>query len=124
MIVGLGIECVEVPRFRAACERGGERLAARLFSRAERDRAGTGAARFQRLAVRFAAKVAAARALGMGAPRFREIEVLREPGGAPTLQLRGACAARAQQLGVSRTSLTLTHDATWCVGQVVLEEAP
>jgi holo-[acyl-carrier protein] synthase len=124
-IVGLGIEVVEVDRFGAALARRPERLAERLFTPGERAYA---AARGRRgaesLAVRFAAKCAARRALGAagpGAVRWHEIEVVRGRTGAPTLRFAGAAAARAAGAGVARVSLTLTHDRSACLAHVVLE---
>lgn len=127
MVVGLGVEWVDVARFRAAERRYGPRLRERLFTEdetayaARRRRAGA-----ESLAVRFAAKAAARRALraaGGPAPAWREVEVVRAPGRAPTLRLHGAAAAAAARLGVAAVALTLTHDALCCIGQVVLESA-
>ena len=63
MIVGLGVELVELPRFEAALSRHGERLARRLFTPDERAYAAGRARGAESLAVRFAAKAAARRAL-------------------------------------------------------------
>ncbi len=121
MIVGIGIERLEVPRFQAADARWGERGRARLFTDGERAYAARRANGVESLAVRFAAKLAARRALGSGGLRWREIEVVRRRGSAPTLALHGAAARAARRLGVSRVALTLTHDPACCIGQVVLE---
>jgi holo-[acyl-carrier protein] synthase len=121
MIVGLGIELVDVPRFEAADARWGARGRARLFTEGERAYAGRRANGVESLAVRFAAKLAARRALGAEGLRWTEIEVVRRRGSAPTLALHGAAARRAERLGVRRIALTLTHDAACCIGQVVLE---
>ena len=97
----------------------------RLFTPGERAyaarRARSGA---QSLAVRFAAKVAARRALGDEGLRWRDVEVVRGRSGAPTLRFAGRGAATADALGVIRTTVSLTHDPAWCAGQVILERCP
>lgn len=120
-IVGLGVELIDVARFEAALERHGERLSHRLFTRGERAFAGDRRRNAQGLAVRFAAKLAVRRALGRPGLRFRDLEVMRAGEAAPTLALHGEAARAARALGVTRTSISLTHDATWCASHVVLE---
>jgi holo-[acyl-carrier protein] synthase len=123
VIVGLGIEWLDVPRFEALEARFGDRLRERLFSEGERAFAGRKARGHESLAVRLAAKLAARKALGLSGGRWHDVEVHREPGRAPRLEFHGAAAAAASELGVSRVSLTLTHDAAACIGQVILEQA-
>ncbi len=124
MIVGIGIELVDVPRFAAADQRYGARLRERLFTPAERAFAARKRRGTESLAVRFAAKIAARRALGLQSAAWHDLEVLRVKGEAPTLVLRGAALRAAGNLAVTRVAVTLTHDAAWCIGQVVLERAP
>jgi holo-[acyl-carrier protein] synthase len=121
VIVGLGVELVDAARFEALLERFGERLRQRLFTAGERAYAARKARGAESLAVRFAAKAAARRALALPRLAWQEAEVVREGGRAPTLNFHGAAAVRARELGVRAVSLTLTHDPRWCVGQVVLE---
>ena len=123
MVRALGVELVEVPRFQRALERHGERLRRRVFTEGERAYAERRRRAAESLAVRFAAKSAARRALAGEEPvGWREVEVVRERGQAPTLRFHGAAARRAAALGVSRVALTLTHDSAACVAQVVLED--
>lgn len=110
-----------MPRFEAAVVRFGERLRRRLFTADERAYADARARGAESLAVRFAAKLAARRALGGAVASLREIEVVRRRGEAPGLRFHGRAAVAARRLGVSRASVTLTHDRSACVGQVVLE---
>lgn len=125
MILGIGIEWVDVARFRALLERRGDALRRRVFTAGElayaarRGRGGD-----HSLAVRFAAKVAARRALGGRGLGWGDVEVVREPGAAPRLRFHAAAAALASRRGVERVALTLTHDAAACIGQVVLEGTP
>lgn len=125
MIVALGIECIDSDRFERALARRGNRLLERLFSDEERRACGTGRRRSERLAARFAAKVAARKAL-FGAPLsgaigWRDLEIHREASGRPSLRFHGAALRRAEALGIVGVHLTLAHDAPACVGHVLLE---
>ena len=124
MIVGLGVEWLDVPRFEAAERRFGNRLRERLFTRSERAYASRRARGHESLAVRFAAKVAARRALGLAFADWQELEVVRLPGEAPGMRFHGAAARAAERLGVTSVSLSLTHDAACCLGHIVLERNP
>ena len=125
-ILGLGVQWVDVDRFEACLERYGDRLRERVFSEGERAFVArkNAKAAAESLAVRFAAKSAARRALGLSALGWQEVEVHREKGQAPTLRFHGRAAERALQLGVTGIALSLTHDPAGAVGQVVLEGAP
>src|SRR6267378_2911381 len=124
MIVGLGVDLTEVDRIEAAIERRGRPFLERLFTPAEiayceahRDRA-------ERFAGRFAAKEAAMKALGTGwarGVRWVDIEVVREPGGKPTLKLYGAACAIADGLGVKNMALTITHTGNMALALVIFE---
>lgn len=124
MIVGIGIELVDLARFEALLDRYGDRMRARLFTAGEREYAARKVRDGESLAARFAAKVAARRALRSPALSWQDIEVTRERTGPPTLRLTGAARNAARNAGVSNIAVTLTHDATWCVGQVILESGP
>lgn len=123
MILGVGIDVVRVDRLERVLRRRGEPWVERVFSPAEREEAGTGPHRARRLAARWAAKEAFAKALGTGVRgfRWRDIEVRRDGNGRPTLHLHGGAAARARAAGVVRIHLSLSHDSEWAVAQVVLE---
>jgi holo-[acyl-carrier protein] synthase len=123
VIAGLGIEWIELPRFASLLERHERRLRTWVFTERElayADRRGRRAV--ESLAVRFAAKVAARRALALPGFHWRQIEVVREGEKAPTLELAGEARRAAERLGVVRVHLTLTHDAACCVAQVLLED--
>jgi len=83
------------------------RLRSRLFTDAERDYAASMARPGQHLAARFCAKEAVAKALGLDAWSFRDIEVV-SAGGPPAVVLHGAALRRAQELDV-RVRISLTH---------------
>ncbi len=109
-VLGLGTDLVEVDRFRLALARRAQ-LAERLFSDDERAYAFRQRDPSKNLAARFAAKEAVMKALGVGLWkfRFRDVEVVRRPGGAPELSLTGGAARIAAERGVSGWQLSLTH---------------
>ena len=114
-IIGVGIDVVDVERFGETLART-PRLADRLFTPAELTRP------LASLAARFAAKEAAAKALGApGDMHWHDAEVFSEDSGRPVLELRGSVLARADQLGVTSVHLSLSHDAGIASAVVVLE---
>jgi len=116
VIIGVGIDVVDVGRFQQALERA-PRLRARLFTDVEQGLAPAS------LAARFAAKEALAKALG--APvglRWHDAEVHRGEDGRPHLSMHGTVAAHADRLGARRTHLSLSHDAGIASAVVVLED--
>ena len=117
MIIGLAVELVDLERFARAEARFGERLRRRLFTEEER----AASPRLESRAARFAAKVAARRALGMPLGGWHEVRILGGGSRAPELRLAGASERRAHELGVARTLLSISHDAGACVGHVVLD---
>lgn len=108
---GVGIDLLEIDRLEQALARR-PRLAERLFTEAERAYAAGRARPAQHLAGRFCAKESVAKALGLGAWSFSDVEVI-DTGGAPEVRLHGSVAERAQALGLSvRVSITHSrHDA-------------
>lgn len=125
MIVGTGIDIVEVPRVAATLERFGERFLNRVFTPAEIRYCDSKLNRAERYAARFAAKEAGLKAIGTGLRggiSWRELEVSREPGGRPTLSFSGKAAAFAARIGARRTSLSLSHTAQHAIAQVLLED--
>ena len=116
----VGIDLVDVKRFAAALERR-RQMSSRLFTEAELSYARSTADPHTRLAARFAAKEAVMKALGvgLGACRFRDIEVVRRPNGRPELVLRGLAAERAAAAGLASWQVSLTHTATTAGAMVV-----
>ena len=117
MIVGVGIDVVDVERFGQSLTRT-PRLLERLFTEGERDLP------MMSLAARFAAKEALAKALG--APvglRWTDATVVREGDGRPHLRVEGTVAARAAELGVTALHVSLSHDAG-VASAVVVAESP
>lgn len=117
MIVGVGIDVVDIARFQATLERT-PALLERVFTPAER------ALPTASLAARFAAKEAVGKALGNpGDLSWQDAEVRSEPNGKPYLAVSGGVAARAAELGVVRWHLSLSHDAGIASAMVVAEGA-
>jgi holo-[acyl-carrier protein] synthase len=103
----VGIDLLEIQRLERALARR-PRLAERLFTDDERAYAAARARPGQHLAARFCAKEAVAKALGLDAWNFRDVEIVSD-GGPPEVALHGAAARRASELGVqARVSLTHT----------------
>jgi holo-[acyl-carrier protein] synthase len=115
VIVGVGIDVVDIARFVAALLRT-PRLAERLFTESERAHPPAS------LAARFAAKEALAKALG--APvglRWADATVTKDDAGRPSLVVTGTVAARVAELGVSSLHLSMSHDAGIASAVVVAE---
>ena len=124
-IVGIGQDLLELERVRRAVERHGSRFLERCFTPGEIEYCLRFKDPVPELAVRFAAKEAASKALGTGIAQgvaWRHIEVLRRPWSAPTLQFHGPALARACRLGVGKTHVTLTHAQRICSAVVILEQ--
>lgn len=116
---GVGLAGVEVPRFRAALERRGERLLVRVFSPAELEYARRKKTGWQNLAARFAAKCAGREALRRALGRrlrLSELEVARRKSGEPRLVIRDAALGTSLEL-----FLTLSHDADFALASVWVE---
>lgn len=121
MIVGLGLDVVEIARIQRMLTRWGDRIAARVLTPAEHAALPTGRAA-EYVAGRIAAKEAASKALGVPPGiHWQCAEVQPARPAPPRLVLHGVALARADDLGVTRTHLTLTHDAGIAVAVVVLE---
>ena len=125
MIVGIGIDIVEIDRMRRMLESKTGRLVERIFTADEARYALAHADPALHFAARVAAKEATYKALSGNplarAVGWREIEVLLRTDGAPYLMLHGRAHDRAAELSVARTLVSLTHSKTAAVAVVVLE---
>lgn len=125
MIVGIGVDVVDVTRFHRSLDRT-PALADRLFTAGERTYATTAepAMAAQRLAARFAAKEAVLKALGvgLGACGFHDIEVVRDDdSGAPALALHGPALSLAADRSVASWHISLSHTDGFATAFVVAE---
>ena len=110
----LGIDIIKVDRIRASIERFGERFSKRVLTPTE--------ARYVRMrpetfAGRWAAKEAVSKVLGLGVRGigWRDIEIERLPTGQPSVRLHGRAAERAEQLGMARIAVSITHESDYAV---------
>ena len=127
MIVGSGIDLVEIGRIQHSMDRYGQRFLNRIFTAAEQGYCLRKRKSAESFAARFAAKEAGAKALGTGirnGVNWLEIEVVREAGGRPAIRFHGRAAQVAARLGVSRAALSITHTAALAMASVVLEDGP
>jgi holo-[acyl-carrier protein] synthase len=125
VIVGLGLDIAEIDRIEAAITRHGAPFLERLYTPQEVAYCESYKNRFERYAGRFAAKEAAMKALGTGwrhGIRWRDIEVVREAGGKPTLRLEGVARTFAEQLEVKNIALSITHSGNFALAQVIFEK--
>lgn len=116
-----GVDLIEIERIRKAIGRHGDRFLERIFTP---DEVLQSCGRLESLAGKFAAKEAAAKALGTGVWRngigWLDFEVRKDPeSGAPELLLHRAAAARAERLGLSQWSVSISHDRSRAVAFVV-----
>jgi holo-[acyl-carrier protein] synthase len=110
----LGIDIIKVARIRDTLAKFGRRFSNRVLTPSEdryvRDRPET-------FAGRWAAKEAVSKVLGLGVRGigWRDIEIVRLPTGQPSIKLHGRAAARAEQLGMGRIAVSITHEAEYAV---------
>ena len=113
-ITELGIDIIKVERIRASLERFGSRFTERVLTPNERryvrDRPET-------MAGRWAAKEAVSKVLGLGVRGigWRDIEIERLPTGQPAVRLHGRAQARAEQLGMARIAVSISHEDEYAV---------
>lgn len=127
MIVGSGIDLIEIERIQHSMDRFGKRFLDRIYTPGEQAYCLSKRHSAESFAARFAAKEAGAKALGTGISHgvnWQEIEVVRAPSGRPGLSFHGRAAQIAVHLRVRHASLSLTHSTTQAMASVVLEDGP
>ncbi len=125
MIKGLGIDIVETSRIRQVIERHGEQFLNRVFTPAEQAVGKVRASAQHFYAGRWAAKEAAAKALGCGIGSecsFNEIEVIDSAIGVPSLVFSGNAAKTAAALGAKNVRVSITHEREYAAAVVIIEE--
>lgn len=113
-----GVDLIEIARIEEVIARHGRHYLERVYTPAELDQA---ARQTESLAGRFAAKEAVAKALGTGIGDigWKEIEILGDDQSAPTLKLHGAAASKAEELGLSAWSVSISHSMSHAVAIAV-----
>lgn len=116
----VGVDIIEISRISATVERWGDRFLHRIYTQQELDYC---RGRAPQLAARFAAKEAVMKALGTGVRGvgWRDIEVVRQRGRAPTVRLHGRAAEVGERLAVTQIALSISHSKEYAVVSVVME---
>jgi holo-[acyl-carrier protein] synthase len=125
MILGIGIDLVDIRRIEKTIARHGDRFVARVFTPVERAKAERRANRVDTYAKRFAAKEACAKALGTGFRHgvfFRDMGVVNLPSGRPTLELTGGALARLAAMTPPgmRAQIDLALTDEWPLAQAMV----
>jgi holo-[acyl-carrier protein] synthase len=124
-IRGIGLDLIEIERVERVLARRGARARDRLFTPLEQAYCEVRKRSAASYAGRFAVKEAIMKLLGTGwtrGVRWIDIEVVRRPGEAPTVALHGATARIAEQSGIRRIHITITHDAGVAAAVAVAED--
>ncbi len=128
MIIGLGNDMVDIRRIEQTLERYGARFVARIFTDIEQKKSDRRAQRAASYAKRFAAKEACSKALGTGFRRgvfWKDMGVVNEPSGRPTMQLTGGAKQQLERITpaghLARIQLTITDDYPYAQAIVIIE---
>ena len=128
MIIGLGNDMVDIRRIEQTLERYGTRFVARIFTDIEQKKSDRRTQRAASYAKRFAAKEACSKALGTGFRRgvfWKDMGVVNEPSGRPTLQLTGGAREQLERITpaghMARIQLTITDDYPYAQAIVIIE---
>ena len=122
-IIGHGIDLVAIDRIAELLDKHADRFAERCFTAAERDYCeANDKRRLEHYAARFAAKEAALKALGTGWVRgiaWTDVEVVRRPSGQPELRICGKAAEFAEEMGIRRWLISLTHAGEYAMASAI-----
>ncbi len=125
-IVGTGIDIVDVERIARAAGRHGDRFLNRVFTPLEAEYCRSRGVPAQHLAGRFAVKEAVLKALKTGWSEgilWREVEVSRADSGEPSVQLFGAAAHRAEEMGIATIHISISHTGNHAIAHAIAEAA-
>jgi holo-[acyl-carrier protein] synthase len=124
MIIGIGVDLVEIVRFRKVIERLKDRFIHRVFTAGEQQFCNEHRDPVPHYAVRFAAKEALFKALGTGWAKgvtWLDVEVQRERQDAPTMSLHGEAQRLSEAMGAHKVHISLSHSDNWAIAMVILE---
>jgi len=128
MIIGHGIDLIDIRRLEKTINKFGNRFINRIFTKGEIIRSDNRNKRIESYAKRFAAKEACSKALGTGfrsGVYWRDIEVINEKSGKPILKLTGGALKRLEKLITNNNdyniSLSITDDYPWAQANVIIE---
>lgn len=125
MIIGIGVDIIEISRLENALSDHGDRLRDRVFTKKEIEYCLAAGRQAERYATRFAAKEAARKAFGGARPLealgWQEVEIISSAEGAPQLHFHGRAAELMAELKVTRTHVSMSHAREQAVAMVILE---
>jgi holo-[acyl-carrier protein] synthase len=126
MLFGIGVDLIKIPRIAQALERFGYRFKNRLYTPQEIYYCESRGQAANNFALRFAAKEAFSKALGVGLRhqgiRWREVEVVSATSGRPDLQVSGRAAQLCAEHGIQGMFVSLTDEGEYGIAVVVLEK--
>lgn len=123
MIIGTGVDIVEVSRIKNATLKWKEDFLRKIFTDKELEYSKHRSTSYQHLAARFAAKEAVLKALGNGMTNrveWRDIEVWNEESGKPNVRLSGEVDRLSKRMGVSDIIISISHTRTYAIANVIL----
>lgn len=123
-VVGIGVDLVENARIQHSLDRFGERFLHRVFTGGEIEYSQSMKFPARHLAARFAAKEAVSKAFGTGigkAMAWKDIDVRRKESGEPYVVLEGGAKKLADERGISKVLITLSHTENHAMAAVVME---
>ena len=126
MIYGIGVDLVSISRVESVIQRWGNRFVGRVFTPAETELCYQRAFPASAFALRFAAKEAFSKALGLGMRKglkWRDIETFNYPNGKPSLRLHGKSHEICRETGITNIHLSLSDEGEYGVAMVVMEKA-
>ena len=123
MIIGTGVDIIEVSRIRNAALRWKKNFLKRIFTDKELAYSSERSTSYQHLAARFAAKEAVLKALGNGWAKrveWKDIEIWNEKSGKPNVRLLGEVAKISRKMGVTDIIISMSHTRTYAVANAIL----
>ena len=124
MIVGVGIDLVEINRFKSALKRHGDRLLKKIFTENERRYCESRLNRLAHYTARFAAKEAVLKALGTGwsgGIKWTDVDVIHVKTGEVKAQLEGVARHVAEEKGVKRVQISISHTDRYATAVAIAE---
>jgi len=125
MIYGIGVDIVRINRVKRIIQRWGDRFVSRVFTAAEAEICYNRPNLNSAFALRFAAKEAFSKAIGLGMRKgikWREIEVFNYSSGKPALRLYGVSLKICRHANITDIHLSLSDEGEYCLAMVVLEK--
>ena len=123
MILGTGVDIIEVARVRNAVNKWGDRFIKKIFTDKEIEYSKKKRFMFQHLAARFATKEAVVKALGdgwQGQVTWKDLEILNEENGKPRVNLLGRAEQVKQEKGISDIIVSMSHTENYAVASAIL----